>query len=49
MFRNLLKLFLLNKLVGGGSKGTRRGGMGCFGLILILALIYFIYRYFFSV
>jgi hypothetical protein len=44
MFRNLFKLFLLNKLFGGGGNtGRSRGGIGCLGIILILALIYFAY------
>jgi hypothetical protein len=43
MFRNFLKFFLLSKLFGGG--GSRRGGIGCFGFIIILVLIYLAYRF----
>ncbi|MDO1446364.1 hypothetical protein Q0590_08890 [Rhodocytophaga aerolata] len=42
MFKNLFKLFLLNKLLGNGG-GRRRGGIGCLGVVLILAILYFIY------
>jgi hypothetical protein len=44
MFRNLFKIFLLNKLFGGGNNtGRSRGGIGCLGVIFILLVIYFIY------
>jgi hypothetical protein len=53
MFRGLLQFFLLNKLLGGGrgdgGPGRRRGGLGCFGFILLLVVIYFVYQYFFNV
>jgi len=45
MFRNFFKLFLLSKLFGGGGGGSRRGGIGCFGFIIILVLIYLAYRF----
>jgi hypothetical protein len=52
MFRSLLQFFLLNKLLGGGrgdGGSGRRGGLGCFGFILLLVVIYFVYQYFFNV
>jgi hypothetical protein len=44
MFRNFLKFFLLSKLFGGGG-GSRRGGIGCFGLIILIVVIYLAYRF----
>ncbi|CAA9317853.1 MAG: hypothetical protein AVDCRST_MAG56-6793 [uncultured Cytophagales bacterium] len=54
MFRGLLQFFLLNKLLGGGrgdgdGRPGRRGGLGCFGFILLLVVVYFVYQYFFNV
>jgi hypothetical protein len=48
MFRNLFRLFLLNKLFGGSrNAGPSRGsgGLGCLGIIVVLVVIYFVYRF----
>jgi len=47
MFKNLFRLFLLNKLFGGSDKKEGRrgcGGIGCIGLIVILVLAFFLLR-----
>ncbi len=43
-------MFLLRKLMGGGGRTGGRGrggcaGIGCLGLIVILALAYFLFSY----
>ena len=47
MFRNLFRLFLLEKLFGGSDRRERRGGcggIGCIGLIVILVVAFFLLR-----
>lgn len=41
MFRNIFKLYVLNRLLGGrGGAGGRRGmGCGCLGIVLVIIVV----------